>query len=206
MASHYDTLGVQPEASAAELRAAYLALARQLHPDRHAGRSPADVARAERAMQDVNAAWSVLSDPASRRTYDQSRRPPTTATVARPVYRPQPAPVPPPEGPEESSALYHLARIGPLLVLLAVLGAIFVFTAFAAGGRSVRVPDRSNVSIEAPHRGDCVVTGRTVEVVSCDSPNDGEVIDVGEAPFACPVHAAYVRFDASTVVCIRPTD
>lgn len=67
---HYDELGVAPTASAAEIRAAYVALARQHHPDRMGASS--DVVRAESAarMARVNAAWTVLSDPARRASYD----------------------------------------------------------------------------------------------------------------------------------------
>ena len=58
---HYEVLGVAPSASAAELRRAYLARARQHHPDAggHGG-----------AMTEVNEAWAVLSDPSRRRRYD----------------------------------------------------------------------------------------------------------------------------------------
>jgi hypothetical protein len=58
---HYDVLGVRPDASAAELRRAYLDRARQHHPD--AGGRP-------EAMTAVNEAWAVLSDPVRRRVYD----------------------------------------------------------------------------------------------------------------------------------------
>jgi curved DNA-binding protein CbpA len=67
---HYDELGVAPSASPAEIRAAYVALARQHHPDRMG--TSAEVVRAEAAarMARVNAAWTVLSDPAKRARYD----------------------------------------------------------------------------------------------------------------------------------------
>lgn len=67
---HYDELGVAPSASPAEIRAAYVALARQHHPDRMG--TSGEVVRAEAAarMARVNAAWTVLSDPAKRAAYD----------------------------------------------------------------------------------------------------------------------------------------
>lgn len=49
-------------ATPGEIRRAYRARARVLHPDRHGGD--------ERAMQKLNEAWRVLSDPARRRAYD----------------------------------------------------------------------------------------------------------------------------------------
>ncbi len=67
---HYDELGVAPTASPAEIRAAYVALARRHHPDRM-GTSADDVrARAAARMARVNAAWTVLSDPVRRAAYD----------------------------------------------------------------------------------------------------------------------------------------
>ena len=67
---HYAELGVPATASPAEIRAAYVALARRHHPDRM-GTSPEGV-RAEAAarMARVNAAWTVLSDPHRRAVYD----------------------------------------------------------------------------------------------------------------------------------------
>ena len=62
--THYDVLGVREDAGAEEIRAAYLDLARRLHPD-HAGGS-------DEAMQAVNAAWQVLRDPVRRQAYDRS--------------------------------------------------------------------------------------------------------------------------------------
>ena len=63
------TLGVAPDASQAEIRAAYRELARQLHPDRvAAGQS----ASAGPSMAVVNEAYRVLSDPGRRVVYDRS--------------------------------------------------------------------------------------------------------------------------------------
>jgi len=66
----YEELGVPPTASAAEIRAAYVALAREHHPDRLGQRAPADRDRAAQRMARVNAAWTLLSDPARRAAYD----------------------------------------------------------------------------------------------------------------------------------------
>lgn len=65
----YSVLGVADGADPAEVRRAYLRLARAHHPDLH----PAGTARrtAERRMQEVNEAWAVLSDPQRRAEYDR---------------------------------------------------------------------------------------------------------------------------------------
>lgn len=85
--THYEVLGVARTASAAEIRRAYLELARRHHPDFHGGDSPAAQEAARRRMQEVNAAWHVLGDPARRRAYDLSLRP-AASGGAGPVARP----------------------------------------------------------------------------------------------------------------------
>jgi len=66
----YLVLGVAPEATAAEVRAAYLELARSAHPDRHAT-DPAAQRSAEERMRRINAAWAVLGDPQRRAEHDR---------------------------------------------------------------------------------------------------------------------------------------
>lgn len=84
--THYDTLGIPVDADPAEVRRAYVALARRFHPDAHADRSPAERAHADRRMRDVNEAWSALSDPGRRRAYD------ATLAARRPTAPPRPRP------------------------------------------------------------------------------------------------------------------
>lgn len=62
-ATHYDTLGLTPDASDAEIRAAYLRLARRAHPDAGAVDGGA-------SMAGVNEAYRVLGRPTGRRAYD----------------------------------------------------------------------------------------------------------------------------------------
>ncbi|MGD9752842.1 MAG: J domain-containing protein, partial [Acidimicrobiia bacterium] len=68
--SLYDVLGARPDATAEELRRAFVALARRYHPDRHVGAAPAVRREAEDKMRQVTEAWSVLGDPQRRRYYD----------------------------------------------------------------------------------------------------------------------------------------
>jgi hypothetical protein len=70
--THYDVLGVAGDASAAVIKRAYYERARMYHPDAHASSSPAVRAEAERTMQSLNAAWSVLREPSRRRRSDRS--------------------------------------------------------------------------------------------------------------------------------------
>lgn len=61
--THYEVLGVSPDADKATVRAAYRQLVRMTHPD--AGGSSAEFAA-------VALAWSVLSSPEARARYDES--------------------------------------------------------------------------------------------------------------------------------------
>lgn len=64
---YYDTLGVKPEASAADIKSAYRKLARKYHPD--VSKEP----DAEARFKAVNEANEVLGDAKKRAQYDQLR-------------------------------------------------------------------------------------------------------------------------------------
>lgn len=65
----YAELGVTAQAEAEVIRAAYRALARRYHPDLQQAGSVLAMAR----MARINHAYSVLSQPESRRAYDAGR-------------------------------------------------------------------------------------------------------------------------------------
>ncbi len=71
--NHYEVLGVEATISAADLRSAYLRLARRYHPDFQHGQqeSRSSVADSELRMRQINAAWQVLGNTKDRATYDQ---------------------------------------------------------------------------------------------------------------------------------------
>lgn len=64
---YYETLGVKPEATEAEIKSAYRKLAKQYHPDRN------KEAGAEEKFKAINEANEVLRDAEKRRSYDQLR-------------------------------------------------------------------------------------------------------------------------------------
>lgn len=65
----YKELGVSSDASADEIKKAYRKLARDLHPDANPGDT-----KAEERFKTVSEAHAVLSDPAKRKEYDETRR------------------------------------------------------------------------------------------------------------------------------------
>lgn len=64
----YKVLGVSKDATAKDIKKAFRKLARQNHPDQH----PGDAA-AEARFKEISEANSVLSNPDSRREYDEIR-------------------------------------------------------------------------------------------------------------------------------------
>src|SRR3954471_3123362 len=65
---YYECLGVEPWASADQIRAAYHRSAKQYHPDVN----PSPQAKAR--FQAINEAYRILGDPHRRATYDKTRR------------------------------------------------------------------------------------------------------------------------------------
>jgi len=68
--THYEVLGVPRTATPAEVRRAYLDLARRHHPDYHTKAGGSGLAAAEQEMRRINEAWQVLGDDDRRRRYD----------------------------------------------------------------------------------------------------------------------------------------
>ena len=82
IATHYDTLGVPPDATAAQIRAAYVARARRRHPDAAGSTvaAPVNGAPDEPTMSELNQAYQVLRRPETRLAYDRSLRATSAAT------------------------------------------------------------------------------------------------------------------------------
>jgi curved DNA-binding protein CbpA len=132
MKSFYEILEVSPSASPAEIRTAYLNLAREYHPDRvpeHLTKLRAD---AEEKLKQVNQAWETLGDAVKRRQYDLGAR---ENRGARHDPRPRAAAVAP--NPPARLGIFDLLRakkevvkwalvIGTLTLFFAVLGEVIV--------------------------------------------------------------------------------
>ena len=106
------------------MRQAYIERALRFHPDRQEGQDVAGRAEAERRMQAVNGAWSVLGDRDARASYDAELGIVRDEDDLDDVTWVDPGPV----------TFGGMARrFAPLWILLALLAAIFLFTAYAGG-------------------------------------------------------------------------
>ena len=65
---YYETLGVARDATDEVIKKAYRKLAFQYHPDRNPGDK-----EAEAKIREINAAYEVIGDPESRKTYERLR-------------------------------------------------------------------------------------------------------------------------------------
>ncbi len=72
--THYEVLGVSRTASTADVRRAFLNLARRFHPDVHVLADAATQRAAATRMRAVNDAWAVLGDAQRRASYDEELR------------------------------------------------------------------------------------------------------------------------------------
>jgi len=78
--NHYEVLGIHPESSSANIRAAYLNLSKELHPDTNHGLSEVEKEVLREKFVIVNEAYSVLSNKGKRRKYDLTIRVPNSKT------------------------------------------------------------------------------------------------------------------------------
>ena len=159
--THYEVLGVERDASRAQIRAAFRRLARAHHPDTSASGS-AD------SLAPINDAWRVLGDSALRRAYDRSLDAVTTSAVVDPVS--VLTPVPPSSFPWR------------FLLGLAVVGIGFVLF-----GVFTYEPSKPGPPDHVLEPGSCVViqdNGDALEV-NCDTDHDGVVENLLGADQLC---------------------
>ncbi|MEM9131270.1 MAG: J domain-containing protein [Actinomycetota bacterium] len=237
--SHYDVLSVAPSADRAVLRRAYHDAARRWHPDRFAGRSAKEAAEAETNMRLVNEAWEVLGDPQRRKTYDIELGRGTGTRGRSGAHRAGPSPGRPMGGPttpdddgviridprlldpqflaarrhvqtdQISNRTSMILRAAPLVVLLALLAGIFVFTAYAVSDAEIASP----TTVPGPSLGagieanDCVsvLTGPALLERPCDVTADGKVIGSRLPDGLCPIGTIReVVLTNGAIACLGP--
>jgi len=180
IATHYETLGVDPSAPPDRIRAAYRDRARLHHPDR-------DRTASDDAMAAVNEAYRVLGDPVRRFEYDRSLR--VHGSAAGPAHQGPRVDV---EDREFSTpvAPSRLMPAGParvpwkLMAVMAVAGsALILFAASFNDAPSDEVPDG------ILRVGSCVAVEENFDVreVSCTGGDDLVVDLVIPTDATCPV-------------------
>jgi len=186
----YKRLGVSPEATTSELRAAFRSRARALHPDGYGSADPETQDASERSMRALNEAWSVLGDADKRREYDLASEP-----TPQPVVQPPSAPpvdrdggwLAPEMGPSVSLRLLAW-RIVLAFVGLGLTWALFLVVlaqfvdddsdpiADVLGGEAASITSASCVNLTVA---DLIVT------VDCSEPNIGRAVQVVDGLRAC---------------------
>ena len=124
----YQVLGVRADAPAAELRRAYVRLARQHHPDYFVDAAPEQRAAAELRMRAVNEAWAMVGSVERRRSYDaaQERGFQPFAWVAEDEADPRDAPDVPYRPVVAPSGRRRATTLAPVVLFaLSVLSGIF---------------------------------------------------------------------------------
>ncbi|MDQ1422575.1 MAG: hypothetical protein QOD72_73 [Acidimicrobiaceae bacterium] len=197
--THYERIGVSPDASHEQIRDAYRRMARRHHPDARDGDN--------NQMAALNEAWRVLNDPARRAMYDAS---------LRAVSRSAAASVPVPDADynddfdDDDRPIAGHRRGGfplPFLLVLAVFAMIFVITAYAyeksgsVNGPAPTIPVDGVIEI-----GSCVRIGddAVARESPCGAPYSGVVVALIARDGRCPRSTNGYRDPASDgYVCIR---
>ena len=76
-----EVLGVQPSATAAEIRTAYLSLEKKWHPDRHADQTPTSIQRCTEMFKFIRHAYGVLNQQAVE-THNDGRAEPSADDIS----------------------------------------------------------------------------------------------------------------------------
>ena len=191
----YNVLGISPLATDAEVRAAYLAKAKQLHPDRAQSTEAAD------AMAELNEAW--------RQIREQRAKPNSSANRLRAEPR-RPEPVMEESGFYVSERMAPLWKWGPIVVLAAIGIGILVFSAYATS----TTDEPSGTNFVGPAKavtykvGECVVVspsaaGPLATSVLCSPQTSGKIAAITATPRPCPAETTEIQLaDRKTTLCL----
>ena len=113
----YEVLGVDPSASTADIRSAYLRRAREVHPDVLADADEATRRASEEQMRRLNEAWQQLSSPDARRTANTA----SFTVGADEIVAPPDLDELQDDGEPPSSLARTVTAIGPLLLLVSIV-------------------------------------------------------------------------------------
>lgn len=210
--THYDVLGVPMDADRETIRRAYISVARETHPDR----APADGVEARDRSDTIrraNEAWAVLGSDVRRRAYDESLRPRAAATSTATAGHAHPdAPISSvPSGFVVPARTAPLWKWGPVVVLLAILAAVVIGSAYATS-RDSSGTSTTPTSVPRFASGQCVdigfsAVGKTAVVVPCGVGASGRIWSVVDSPRPCPTNTTAVELaDGRITLCLVPVD
>jgi len=180
--AHYRRLGVAPDATAEQIRAAYREAARRHHPDVRAARGSVG---SDDEMAAINEAWRVLSDPVARARYDADlgggtdsarSESPADHTYTPPNLRPRLDPFARYQNPPRFPWRFILILIGAATVAILAVGALTDPAEPTPIDNVVRV-------------GSCVAVDTVrleVDEVDCVGAHDGVVEQVVPFDATCP--------------------
>ena len=184
--THYQILGVSAEASADEIRRAYRARMRAVHPDVNA-----NVTDESQRITEINLAWKTLSSPQSRRAYDSSVLTTTNTSVSSGARS------------AETFITYSPARFPWRgMIIASVIGAALVLVAHAMTSPSVPRPVDQLLS-----SGSCVNidSSRSAVEVACTEPHDAVVEQLIAIDRTCPLEMGQFNDrQGMGVVCVLP--
>lgn len=196
----YEVIGVAPTATPDELRHAYRDRARRLHPDRHVEAGEPERAAAERDMQELTAAWQVLSDAGRRRRYDRELglAPIGARGDERPRFATRADGTVPDVEREIVDPTARLVRALPWIAIVFALGVIFVLSAYAlTGGPKEQMPGKVGQCISVDARGD-------VSDVPCGTPHSRTIVTLVGPSSQCPFGTERLQPPTGTAVyCLR---
>ena len=196
----YQILEIPENAKPEEIRSAYLAKARKLHPDNFRNASKRDQARSEELMRELNQAWSTLSNREKRSKYDlkliseksDNRTYTSTNRASYQEWTPEPTPkkATPRFATREEMELTWFAKIVRPIPLALILVGVIVVAVIASLG--IGNSDDSNRSVPIVKPTDPVLgcmnlgTGGKAERRSCEVKHEATIYRIVTAGEECP--------------------
>ena len=196
--THYEVLGVNPQAEIPQIKKAYLQRARLLHPDNNRGLSKSESQRRSREMQELNVAWDVISDETKRRRYDEQLVEKTTPSKQGFTYQDISEDFTAtgesvrPKGPEfatreemEIRGIAKLMKPLPLTVLFLIVIGVLIGGLIITGNSENTAPVTEYVPVDEEMTPIKCIDIAPVEDVPCDGRNDAIVWEIIPADSKC---------------------